>query len=92
MKKILSENYHETFTVKSRSDHKKEEYIQAVDRLNELEEQLCKVLPEEAVKLFEQYKSASSDFAEIIGEQDFISGYQLGVRMVMAGIDKGEAY
>ena len=70
----------------------KEEYIQVVDRLNELEEQLCKVLPEEAVKLFEQYKSASSDLAEIIGEQDFISGYQLGVRMVMAGIDKGEAY
>ena len=92
MKKILSEIYQEMFTVKSRSDHKKEEYIQNVDRLNELEEQLCKVLPEEAVKLFEQYKSASSDLAEIIGEQDFISGYQLGVRMVMAGIDKGEAY
>ncbi len=32
MKKILSEIYHETFTVKSRSDHLKEEYIQAVDR------------------------------------------------------------
>ena len=92
MKKILSEIYHETFTVKSRSDHMKEEYIQVVDRLNELEEQLCKVLPDEAVKVFEQYKSASSDLAEIIGEQDFISGYQLGVRMVMAGIDKGEAY
>ena len=55
MKKILSEIYHETFTVKSRSDHMKEEYIQAVDRLNELEEQFCKVLPEEAIKLFEQY-------------------------------------
>ena len=55
MKKILSEIYHETFTVKSRSDHMKEEYIQAVDRLNELEEQLCKILPEEAIKRFEQY-------------------------------------
>ena len=51
MKKILSEIYHETFTVKSRSDHMKEEYIQAVDRLKELEEQLCTVLPEEAVLL-----------------------------------------
>ena len=90
MKKILSEIYHETFTVKSRSDHMKEEYIQAVDRLNELEEQLCKVLPEEAVELLEQYKIASSDLAEIIGEQDFISGYQLGVKMVMAGIDRSE--
>ena len=68
----------------------KEEYIQAVDRLNELEEQLCKVLPEEAVELFEQYKIASSDFTEITGEQDFISGYQLGVKMIMAGIGRRE--
>lgn len=68
----------------------KEEYIQAVDRLNELEEQFCKVLPEEAIKLFEQYKIASSDLAEITGEQDFISGYQLGVRMIMAGIGRSE--
>ena len=90
MKKILSEIYHETFTVKSRSDHMKEEYIQAVDRLNELEEQLCRVLPEEAVELFEQYKIASSDLAEITGEQDFISGYQLGVKMVMAGVERRE--
>ena len=89
MKKILSEIYHETFTVKSRSDHMKEEYIQAVDRLNELEEQLCKILPEEAVELFEQYKIASSDLAEITGEQD-ISGYQLGVKMIMAGIGRSE--
>ena len=90
MKKILSEIYHETFTVKSRSDHMKEEYIQAVDRLNEMEEQLCRVLPEEAVELFEQYKIASSDLAEITGEQDFISGYQLGVKMIMAGIGRSE--
>ena len=68
----------------------KEEYIQAVERLNELEEQLCKVLPEEAVELFEQYKIASSDLAEIAGEQDFISGYQLGVKMIMAGIGRSE--
>ena len=90
MKKILSEIYHETFTVKSRSDHMKEEYTQAVDRLNELEEQLCKILPEEAVKLFEQYKIASSDLAEIAGERDFISGYQLGVKMIMEGIGRSE--
>ena len=90
MKKILSEIYHETFTVKSRGDHMKEESIQAVDRLNELEDQFCKVLPEEAIKLFEQYKIASSDLAEITGEQDFISGYQLGVRMIMAGIGRSE--
>ena len=68
----------------------KEEYIQAVDRLNELEEQLCKILPEEAVELFEQYKIASSDLAEITGEQDFRSGYQLGVKMIMAGIGRSE--
>lgn len=68
----------------------KEEYIQAVDRLNVLEDQLCRALPEEAVKLFEQYKIASSDLAEIAGEQDFISGYQLGVKMIMAGIGRSE--
>ena len=68
----------------------KEEYIKAVERLNELEEQIYKVLPEEAVELFEQYKIASSDLAEITGEQDFISGYQLGVKMVMAGIGRSE--
>ena len=32
MKKILSEIYYEMFTVKSRSDHKKEEFIQTVER------------------------------------------------------------
>lgn len=90
MKKILSEIYHETLTVKSRSDYMKEEYIRAVGWLNELEEQLCRVLPEEAVKLFEQYKIASSDLAEITGEQDFISGCQLGVKMIMAWIERRE--
>ena len=92
MKEEGKEADNEVLRIKIKQTGKKEEYIQNVDRLNELEEQLCKVLPEEAVKLFEQYKSASSDLAEIIGEQDFISGCQLGVRMVMAGIDKGEAY
>ncbi len=58
--------------------------------MNTLEEQLCKVLPEETVELFEQYKIASSDLAEIAGEQDFISGYQLGVKMIMAGIGRKE--
>ena len=44
----------------------------------------------EPEKLFEQYKIASSNLAEITGEQDFISGYQLGVKMVMAGIGQSE--
>ena len=60
------------------------------DRLNDLEEQLYKVLPEEAIKLFKQYRNASSDLAEITGEQGFISGYQLGVKMIMAGIGRSE--
>ena len=42
------------------------------------------------VGILEQYKIASSDFAEITGEQDFISGYQLGVKMIMAGIGRTE--
>lgn len=42
------------------------------------------------VGILEQYKIASSDLAEITGEQDFISGYQLGVKMIMAGIGRSE--
>ncbi len=45
------------------------------------------VQPEENKTTFDEYMRARADLSDMNCEEDFVAGYQLGVRMMMAGLD-----
>lgn len=82
MKNILSEIYHGSYDVLKRKDRKGTAFAATLNRMNELEAEIRKALPDEAKEAFENYIQAQADLAELACEEDFISGYQLGVAQI----------
>ena len=44
-------------------------------------------LPEGSKAVFDEYVRARADLSDMACEEDFVAGYQLGVRMMLAGLD-----
>ncbi len=44
-------------------------------------------LPEGSKATFDEYVRARADLSDMACEEDFIAGYQLGVQMMLAGLD-----
>ena len=84
MKNILSEIYHGSYDVLKRKDRKGTAFAATLNRMNELETVIRKALPDDVKDAFDAYIQAQADLA---CEEDFISGYQLGVQMLLAGLD-----
>ena len=87
MKNILSEIYHGRYTVLNHRNRKGTPFVKTLDRMNELESEIRKALPDGLKDAFEQYVQAQADLADMACEEDFISGYQLGIRLMLAGMD-----
>lgn len=87
MKNILSEIYHGNYDVLKRKDRKGTAFAATLNRMNELETVIRKALPDDVKDDFDAYIQAQADLADMACEEDFISGYQLGVQMLLAGLD-----
>ena len=87
MKNILSEIYHGSYDALKRKDRKGVAFATTLNRMNELEAEIRKVLPDDAKDAFERYIQAQADLTDMACEEDFISGYRLGVQMLLAGLD-----
>ena len=90
MKNILSEIYHGSYDVLKRKDRKGTAFVETLNRMNELEAAIRKVLPDDVKEAFDAYIQAQADLADMACEEDFISGYKLGVQMLLAGIEHSE--
>ena len=55
--------------------------------MNNLETEIRRALPDDAKDAVDAYIQAQADLAEMACEEDFISGYQLGTQMLLAGLD-----
>ena len=86
MKNILSEIYHGQYEVLDHKNRKGTPFATTLDRLNVLEAEIKEALPDGLKDTFDQYAQAQVDLAEMACEEDFIAGYQLGVRMLLAGL------
>ena len=87
MKNILSEIYHGNYDVLRRKDRKETAFDATLNRMNELETEIRKALPDGVMDAFDAYIQAQADLTEMACEEDFISGYQLGIQMLLAGLD-----
>ena len=83
---ILSEIYHGSYDVLKRKDRKGTTFATTLNRMNELEAEIRTVLPDDAKDAFDAYIQAQADLADMACEEDFISGYQLGVQMLLVGL------
>ena len=52
-----------------------------------LEDGISNALPEESKTTFDEYVRARADPSDMACEEDFVAGYQLGVKMILAGLD-----
>ena len=87
MKNILSEIYQGNYDVLKRKDRKGTAFATTLNRMNEMETVIRKALPDDVKDAFDAYTQAQADLADMACEEDFISGYQLGTQMLLAGID-----
>jgi len=58
--------------------------------MNELEAEIRKALPDDVKDAFDAYIQAQADLADIACKEDFISGYQLGIQMLLMGINHSD--
>lgn len=87
MKNILSEIYQGNYDVLKRKDRKGMAFAATLNRMNELETEIRKALPDDVKDAFDAYIQAQADLSEMACEEDFIAGYQLGVNMILAGLE-----
>lgn len=87
MKNILSEIYQGNYDVLKRKDRKGTAFAATLNRMNELETEIRKALPDDVKDAFDAYIQAQADLSEMACEEDFIAGYQLGVNMILAGLE-----
>ena len=88
MKNILSDIYQGNYTVHDHKNRKGTPFAETMDRIEKLEEEIRAALPEGSKATFNEYVRARVDLSDMACEEDFVAGYQLGVRMMLAGIGK----
>ena len=88
MKNILSDIYQGNYTVHNHKNRKGTPFAETMDRIEKLEEEIRKALPEGSKAAFDEYVRARADLSDMACEEDFVAGYQLGVRMMLAGISE----
>lgn len=84
MQRILRDLYYGDYSAFERHRSRGPEETQALDLVIALEERLHNELSKEMWAVFEQYEDASADLSCLTTEQDFIEGYRLGVRLMLA--------
>ena len=65
MKNILSKIYHGSYDVLKRKDRKGTAFDATLNRMNELEAEIRKALPDDAKNAFDSYIQAQADLTEI---------------------------
>lgn len=88
MPSILSELYRGSYNVMKCAYHSDTAFARnklCTDQEN-LEEEIINALPDEKKYLFKQYLKVSSDLNFASSEEDFIEGFRLGVRLMIAAL------
>lgn len=90
MRNILSDIYRGKFTVIQKHNRKWTPFAKLLDQSNELEARIRKDLPESLRDAFDQYVKTSADLAYLACEEDFIAGYKLGIRLILAALENNQ--
>ena len=84
MQRILRDLYYGDYSAFERHRLRGPEETEVLNLVVALEEKLHNGLSKEMWAIFEQYENASADLSCLTVEQDFIEGYRLGVRLMLA--------
>ena len=87
MNKILSDIYRGKYAAIQKHTRMGTPFAKLLDQSSELEDRIRKDLPESLKDPFDQYIRASADLSYLACEEDFIAGYQLGTRLMLAALD-----
>lgn len=90
MRNILSDIYRGKYTVIQKHNRKGTPFANLLDQSNELEMRIRKDLPESLRDVFDQYVKFNADLAYLACEEDFIAGYKLGVRLILAALENNQ--
>lgn len=87
MNSILSELFCGKYVGAAPSGIEGSELEEAFLRAEKIESELKKQLPEELQDKFQEYTQACADREFLVGQQDFISGFRLAVRLFAEGLE-----
>lgn len=87
MKSILSELFCGKYVGAAAHDRENPALDEAFQRAEEMEQTLKKQLPGELAEVFQEYIAACEERNFLCGQQDFISGFRLAVRLFAEGLE-----
>lgn len=90
MNNILSEIYRGKYTAIQKHYRKGTQFARLLGQSNKLEVQIREGLPESLKGAFDHYIKASTDLSYLACEEDYIAGYKLGVRMILAALESDQ--
>ena len=91
MKNVLHELYNGHLSRDSMTFEKGTPYARALDSMVDAESDLLASLSEEQKKAFQLYSKSLDDLYEIIRREEFVAGFQIGARIMMAVLDEAPA-
>lgn len=88
MSSLLSDLFRGKYVGAAPPRNENPEIEEAFRRAEEAERELKELLPAELKGKFQQYIDACEKRCFLCGEQDFVSGFRLAVRLILEGIKK----
>ena len=88
MKKFILDLYHRNFEALEKAFISDTRENHALSRLEYMEEEMKKAIPEEYHALLSNYHNAFMEVVDAIAEEDFLEGYRMGVQMMIAAWPK----
>ena len=92
MEKIVIDIYRGNFSALGRRYPASAKQHLTFDKIEALEDVIKTVLPEEYHALLKQYNDLFMEMMDACCEDDFVAGYGLGVRMILAAWQSGYGF
>ena len=84
MNKLILDIYHRNFEALEKAFIADTRENYALSRLENMEEEIKKAIPEEYHALLSNHHNAFMEVVDAIAEEDFLEGYRMGVQMIIA--------
>ena len=84
MDRIIRDIYRGRFEVFGRGRTNSPEHDKVLERLVQLEKELESALSPKQLEQFRAYSDAAADLSSLTCEEEFVIGYQLGVKLTLA--------
>lgn len=88
MRKILEDLYYGNIAPSEKTFLRKSEYARLMEKRDEFEEYLNRMLDGESKSRFQSFVETQSEISDVSIAESFIDGFRLGVKLILAALSE----